>query len=219
MSEKYPLPTVGPETAPTDEYYRILFSSIENKIQGSSARTIAVTSSIKGEGKTTTITQMAKIAARDFGKKVLLLEGDSLNPQLHSIVANKPSERQAVGHTLIEGLDVMTLSNVINNKKINGPAFAYGLRKIIDAVSGSYDYILVDCPPILPLVDMRIIADVVDGIIMVIRAEGPSRSLVKSALKSIPAEKVLGVVLNGIMTKWPTYGYGYGYGYGYQNRS
>ncbi|MHB8481178.1 MAG: CpsD/CapB family tyrosine-protein kinase [Nitrospiria bacterium] len=212
-SDKNPLLTVGLEIAPTDEYYRILFSSIEKKIKGNGARTIAVTSSIKGEGKTTTITQMAKIAARDFEKKVLLLEGDALNPQLHSIVLDKPKERQAIGHTVIERLDVMTLSNVLNNKKINGPVFANGLRKIIDTVSGAYDYILVDCPPILPLVDMRIIARVVDGIIMVIRAEGPSRSMVKEALKSVPAEKILGVVLNGITTKWPTYGYGYGYDY------
>lgn len=211
MAEKYLLPTMAPDLAPSDEYYRILFAGIEKKCTRGYPRTIAVTSTMKGEGKTTTVTQLSKIAARDFGKKVLLLEGDSKSPQIHLVLGNLPSDGKAIGSTQIKGLDVMTLDNVIKNKKINGPAFSAGLKKIIEAVSQGYDYILIDCPPILPLVDMQIIAEMVDGILMVIRADGPSRSFVNSALASIPKEKLLGVVLNGVTTGLPGYGYGYNY--------
>ena len=123
---------------------------------------------------------------------------------------NRDQEGQAILKSAIPGLDVMTLSHIIKNKKVTGPNFATGLKKIIDTVSNSYDFIFVDCPPVLPMVDMHIIAGVVDGIIMVIRAEGPSRSLVNSALGSIPKEKIIGVVLNGMKSRWPRYGYGYG---------
>lgn len=212
MSEKYSFPLIGAEIPQSDEYYRILFSGVEKKFQNSGPKSIAVTSAIKGEGKTTTTVQLAKVAVRDFGKKILLLEGDLRSPQLSSIlmVSNKSQEGQAILRTTVPGLDVMTLSKIIKNKKVSGPAFATGLKKIIETVSSSYDYILVDCPPILPMVDMHIIAGIVDGIILVVRAEGPSRSMVNNALGSIPREKILGVVLNAVNSRWPNYGYGYG---------
>jgi len=202
---------MAPDLAPTDEYYRILFAGIEKKCIGKVPRVIAVTSTVKGEGKTTTVTQLGKIAARDFNKRVLLLEGDSKSPQIHLVLGNRPEDGKAISSTLIKGLDVMTLEKVIMNKKINGPAFSNGLKKVIETVSNRYDYILIDCPPILPLVDMQIIAGMVDGILMVIRADGPSRSFVNSALSAIPKEKLLGVVLNGVKTGIPGYGYGYSY--------
>jgi capsular exopolysaccharide synthesis family protein len=211
VSEKYSTSVIDPEVSPADEYYRILFSGIKRRIEGGKVKSIAVTSAIKGEGKTTTVMQLAKVIARDFEKRVLLLEGDITNPSLNSILVNKPREGQAIGTTIINGLDVMTLGHVIKNKKMNGPAFASGLKKVIETVSNGYDYILIDCPPVLPMVDTQIIAGIVDGLIFVIRAEGPSRSLVKSALKSIPKEKVLGVVLNGMKTRWSSYQRGYGY--------
>ncbi len=212
MSKKDSRSGVDPKIVPADEYYRILFSRIERRINGDEIKSIAITSAVKGEGKTTTITQLAKVVVRDFEKRVLLLEGDAINPSLNSILASKSREGQAIGSTAIRGLDVMTLDNVIKNKKVNGPAFAAGLKKVIETVSNSYDYILVDCPPVLPLVDMQIIAGIVDGIIMVVRSEGPSRSVVKNALASLPKDKILGVVLNGMKTRWSTsYLNGYGY--------
>jgi len=123
----------------------------------------------------------------------------------------KQGEDQAIALTSIPGLYVMTLDNIIKNKKINGPAFGNGLRKIIEMVSVSYDYILVDCPPVLPVVDTQIIAGIVDGIILLVRAEGPSRNLVRKALEGIPREKVLGVVFNGAKSRQLKYSHEYHY--------
>jgi capsular exopolysaccharide synthesis family protein len=212
---KYPFPLFVQENLPTDELYRVLFSNIERRIKEKPIRSIAVTSAVKGEGKTTTIIQLAKIAARDYGKKILLIEGDLRNPQLNAIPVSKPEADRAIGDTIVEGLHVMTLANITKNKAINGPTFANGIKKIIETVSNSYDFIFVDCPPLIPLVDMQIIANVVDGIIMVIRAEGPPRSLVNNALESIPREKVIGVILNQVKHSWSQSGYAYGYGYPY----
>lgn len=208
MQNSYTNLMVDSELSPSDEYFRILFLKIVKKI-GEKGKSILITSALKGEGKTTTIIQLAKVAARDFEKKILLLEGDAKNPQLSSIadLSDKQREGHAILNTAIPGLDLMTLDKIIKNRKINGPVFVNGLKKIIEMFWDSYDYILVDCPPVLPLVDTEIIAGIVDGILLVVKAEGPAKRLVKKALETLPKEKVLGVVFNGVQSKWQKYGH------------
>jgi protein-tyrosine kinase len=212
LSNQHPRIIINPEVTPMDEFYRGLFLKIDKKM-GPGSKSILITSAIKGEGKTTTIIQLAKVAARDFEKRVLLLEGDVKNPQLSGLVdiTERHREDQAISETTIPGLFVMTLDNIIKNKRISGPVFGNGLKKIIEMVSPSYDYVLVDCPPVLPVVDTQIIAGIVDGIILLIRSEGPTRNLVRKAIEGIPKEKILGVVFNGAKIKTSKYIHPYNY--------
>ncbi len=68
--------------SPTSEQYRLLFSKVDRICQNSGKSVIAVTSSVKGEGKTTTISNLAVIAARDFKKQCLLIDADFKNPSI-----------------------------------------------------------------------------------------------------------------------------------------
>jgi succinoglycan biosynthesis transport protein ExoP len=70
------------------------------------------------------------------------------------------------------------------------------MHMLILTLKERYDFILIDCPPILSLPDMNIIEKLVDGIILVIRAEKTSRDAVKTALNSLGADKIVGVILN-----------------------
>lgn len=202
---------MGLEDLPTDEIYRILFSNIERRISERPAKSIAVTSAVKGEGKTTTAIQLAKVMARDFGRRVLLLEGDIKNPQLGSIPLEKDAGGQAIRKTAIKGLEVMNLASITKSKPMNAPTFAGGLKKIVETVSESYDFILIDCPPVMPMVDMQIIAKFVEAILVVVRVQGPPRSLVNKALDSLPREKIIGVAFNGAENALSQYGYPYHY--------
>ena len=195
-----------------DEYYRVLFSRIEsNKKEGVKVKSIAVTSAVGGEGKTTTIIQLAKVTARDFGKKVLLVEGDFRNPQLHLLVKNGGKSDSAILETSIKGLDVMPLEKTAKNFSGKGLSFANGLSKVIESASHSYDLVLVDCPPVIGLVDTQIIANSVDGIILVVRADGPNRELVANGVEGLPKNKLLGIVFNGMKIVWPRSLYEYNY--------
>lgn len=216
---------VKTKTMIDDELYRILFSSIERRIGPRAVNSIAVTSATKGEGKTTTVINLARVAARDFGKRVLLLEGDLKSPQFHRfwaredgvglyhILTQKVQIDQATGVkvTDIEGLDVIPLGDIIESGEANRSVLIHSLNRVIQRASSRYDYVFVDCPPILPLVDMQVIGDAVDGVIMVVQVEGPPRSLVRKALGMIPEEKVLGIVLNRVKKVWPGYSYTYTY--------
>lgn len=214
---------IDPFESTYGEIYRLLFSGMERRIAEKGIRSIAVTSAIKGEGKTTTAIHVARTAARDFGKRVLLVEGDLRNPQFHrhwmkpdgvglyDVLRDHARCELAVGPTDTEGMEAMPLGNTPGAPEVSGSILAQGLKRVVRAVATRYDYIFVDSPPILPLVDMRIIAEAVDGILMVVRAEGAPRSVIAKALEAVPREKVVGVVLNGMKTAWPRYDYGYMY--------
>ena len=223
MQEKLPGPLLNVIDSGSSELYRVLFSGLMRQIADRPIRSIAITSSVKGEGKTTTAIHLARVAARDFGKKVLLLEGDLKNPQfgkrwsnpegtgLYHLLTKEATLEAAIQMTDQEGFEVLPAGRFSKKQDDSGSALALGLKRILQEVSVRYDFVFVDCPPVHPLVDTRIIAEAVDGVIMVIQSEGPPRSVVASAVESLPSGKVLGVVLNGMKTVWPRYSYGYTY--------
>jgi Mrp family chromosome partitioning ATPase len=87
------------------------------------------------------------------------------------------------------------------------------MRDLFDVLREQYDFILIDSPPILPLSDMNIFEEVVDGIIMIVRAESTARDAVTKALDTLGTEKVLGIVLNDVRQAFSYYQFNYQYDY------
>jgi Mrp family chromosome partitioning ATPase len=78
----------------------------------------------------------------------------------------------------------------------------------------SYEYVIIDAPPIGAVADFDLIQLAVDGVVMVLRPDHTRRGGCSKAFESIPKEKMLGVLLNATKA-WPFGSNGYGYGYGY----
>ena len=223
LLKKLPSPDADRAGMVNEEVYRLLFSGMERRLGGRPLKSIGVTSAIQGEGKTTTVIHLAQVAARDFGNRVLLLEGDLKSPQfyrrwtgptgvgLYEVLTDQVGFDKAILQTEQERLDAMPVGRVDRSRSVSGSVLFRTLHKVIEEAKARYDYIFVDCPPIFPLVDMRIIANAVDGMIMVIRAEGPPRSEVVKSTDSIPREKIIGVVLNGVKAFRSGYTSGYTY--------
>jgi Mrp family chromosome partitioning ATPase len=72
------------------------------------------------------------------------------------------------------------------------------MRDLFDVLREQYNFILIDAPPILPLSDMNIFEEVVDGIVMIVRAESTTRDTVTKALDTLGTDKVLGIVRNNV---------------------
>ena len=72
------------------------------------------------------------------------------------------------------------------------------MRELFDLLREKYDFILIDSPPILPLSDMNIFKEMVDGIVMIVRTERTTRDTVTKALDTLGSDKVLGIVLNDV---------------------
>jgi len=191
----------------------ILFSSVDDKI-----RTIMVASAQAGEGKTTTVSNLA-IAYAQEGKKVLLIDTDLRKPLLHqvfnisnyagltNVLTNQYELQDVVRETLIDHLDVITSGPIPPN-----PSEMLSSRKmktVLNEVKDLYDVILFDTPPVLAVTDALIMSSLCDGVILVVSTA--KKGLVKKAKANLEHvnTRFLGVVLNNVaMGKEIPYYYG-----------
>lgn len=207
--------------SPISETYRAIRTNLQFAGAGRQMKYIAFTSSVPGEGKSTTISNIALTMAQD-GKKVLLIDNDLRKPRQHKIfgLLNKGLTNSiAMGvpfaevvHTeVFPNLDVLTSGPIPPN-----PSEMLGSERmapLLKEVEEKYDYILLDLPPILAVTDAAIIGNMVDGVVLVVRSGMTSPEEAKEAKKRLEAghAHILGVVLNGVPTEKKGYGYGYYY--------
>ncbi|MHA0857844.1 CpsD/CapB family tyrosine-protein kinase [Paenibacillus sp. CMAA1364] len=181
----------------------IQFSSWDYKLQ-----VMAVTSTQAGEGKTTTISNLAVAYAQD-GKRVLLIDADLRHPSIHeafgvsnqiglsNLLANQCSSDEILRITEIENVTLVTAGAIPPNPT---ELLSSGrLNEIIEVWKESFDIILLDTSPIMAVADGLIVASISDGVILVVNAAGKvKRQYIlrsKERLESVKA-RILGVVLN-----------------------
>gem|GEM_PF-289811 len=197
------------------EQYRILYTKINALSKGNAHKIFAMTSALQNEGKTVTVLNLAVVMAKDFGQKTLVLEGDFRRPSialylnvdleegLVDILSSKsdlPSTMVPVANALVPFADD-NLAVLPAGHRTQGSTSLLSsprMRALFDVLREQYDFILVDSPPILPLSDMNFFEEVVDGIIMLVRAESTTRDMVTKALDTLGTDKVLGIVLNDV---------------------
>jgi capsular exopolysaccharide synthesis family protein len=209
--------------------YRMLFAKTDSLCRKQEKKVIAFTSAIKGEGKTTTTANLAVVAARDFGKRCLLIDGDYRNPALAKRfgipggpgLVDVISGEARLGDTIRRGpvtnLAILPMgrSGAIRSegevKKEGNIWTSERIKDVLKEVRGWFDYVFLDAPPILPLCDMNLISESVDGVVIVIRSETIPEQLLLQAMKSLDSSKIIGTVLNRAEITWPSRYYQYGY--------
>lgn len=189
------------------------FRTIRTNIQFASSadrqiKTIVVTSSGPGEGKSTSSANLAIVFAKS-GQRVLLVDADMRKPTVYktfklsnevglsTVLSTQKSVLEAAQQTTVENLSVLT-----SGPKAPNPSELLGsarMDQVIDKARNLYDIVIFDMPPVVAVTDAQIMASKADGTVLVIR-ENVSRkeSLVKARdlLKMVGA-RVLGVVYNG----------------------
>ena len=197
------------------EQYRVLYTKIHDLSQGNAHKIFAITSALQNEGKTVTALNLAVVMARDFGKRTLVLEGDFRRPSiplylnvdleegLVDILSSKSDLQPTmvpVANTLVPFADdnLAVLPAVRRTKSSMSLLSSPRMRELFDLLREKYDFILIDSPPILPLSDMNIFKEMVDGIVMIVRTERTTRDTVTKALDTLGSDKVLGIVLNDV---------------------
>ncbi len=225
--EKSPLLTdAGTETARA-EAFRVLRTNLQFLDLDNPPRSLVVTSAVPNEGKTTTATNLA-IALAQAGKQVLLVDGDLRRPQ----VAKRLHLETSVGLTtvLVGRSDVASSVQVHNESGVHvlssGPIppnptevlQSQAMRQLVARLQASYEYVIIDAPPVLPVADASIMSTDTDGSIIVTRHGKTTKEQLHQAASRIEqvGGRLFGVVVNMSPRKRAGYdGYGYGYGYGY----
>ena len=209
--------------SPISECYRGIRTSIEFSNLDKEMKVINITSSIKNEGKTTVITNLA-VNFANLEKKVLLLEGDLRNPSIHrmfeisntigltDILLDNKEFAECVHCTDVKNLHVLTCgsippnpSEILSSKK---------MKEFINELKEDYDYIFIDTPPIGVVTDAGIISNYSDGSVFVVgskQCDIEMAKLAKQKLEGVGAH-IIGAVLNKFESEGSSYSY-YNYYY------
>jgi len=180
-------------------------------------RTIALTSALPAEGKTTASINLALVTALSLGRRVLLVDCDLRRPRVHSALGLRPkaglaellngevSFEEAVMRADGADLDVLAVRDrpVNPSELLSSP----NMRELIASVAKRYDRVILDTPAALGLPDAKAVGDQCDGLIMVVRADKTRQEDVQSVLEILGRGRMLGVVLNGTSVDQSRYGY------------
>jgi capsular exopolysaccharide synthesis family protein len=221
MEYKRKLITALDPKSSISEQYRTIRTNIQFSAIDRDIRSIMVTSSGPGEGKSTTVANLA-VAFAQQGKKVLLVDADLRKPTVHytfnstntvgftSVLTKQMDLIKAVRETEIENLAILTSGPIPPN-----PAEILGskaMEKFFVEAYEAYDVLLFDTPPVVAVTDAQILANKCDGTILVVYSGKTEKEPVIKAKELLESAqgKLLGVVLNHKEIQGSSYYYYYG---------
>jgi capsular exopolysaccharide synthesis family protein len=203
-----PLIEEGPDS-PHAESYRVLRTNIQFGTKGLSGGAFAVASGGVGEGKSTTLFNLAYICAQQ-GDKVLIVDSDLRRPVQHTILGM--SNRFGLTNVLIrdvpieEAIKPTSVTNLHFLPSGKLPSSSLGIldsqrmRELVKNLKARYDYVFFDSPPIVGVSDASILCSEVDGVLLVVQYRKYPRTMSTRAKRMIEnvGGNIVGVVLNNI---------------------
>lgn len=218
---KRPLLTQTAHQSPRAESFRQLRTNLQFANVAGKATTVLMTSSLPGEGKSTTATNLA-IALAQAGQKVCLVDADLRRPMVNEYLGlerNAGLTTALVGSAAVDdllqawgddGLYVLTSGQIPPN-----PSELLGsdeMKNLVNRLESIFDAVIVDAPPLLPVTDAAVLAQHVGGVVVVVGSEKTKRQDLQKSLGALElvGAHLLGVVLNRLPVKGPdAYAYSY----------
>jgi capsular exopolysaccharide synthesis family protein len=216
-------PPIGPADAVDDhlvslvapvsaeaEQYRALRHVVEQKRRSDNMSVIAVSSPGGGDGKTTTAINLAGALAQAPDARVLLVEADLRQPSVGSLLGLQADGAVGLVHAILDPR--LTLADATQrlptfnlNVMVAGqtPLSPYEVLKsprlgdLLEEARRDYDFVVLDTPPLVPVQDYRVIARLVDGMVLVVAAHRTPRPMLAAAFDIIDPARMIGLVFNG----------------------
>lgn len=198
--------------SPLAEAYRHLRTSVLLSTAGRAPKSLLVTSSLPGEGKTTTAVNTA-VSLAQTGASVVIIDADMRRPRLRSIfgLSDRPGLSSILSSEVSDtdmlamvstdegtGLRILTSGPIPPN-----PAELLGsdqMRRLMATLQAQFAHVVVDSPPISSFTDGVLISSMVDGILLVVHGGKTSRHVVRRSRQLLHdvGAKIFGVVLNNV---------------------
>ncbi len=226
-AEEEPIISLDDQFDPRAENYRQLRTHLKFTNMDGGTQSVVVTSSIPGEGKTTTSCNLGVMMA-ESGSRVVIIDADLRRPRvaktlglegavgLSTILSGQIDLEDAIQSWGPDGeLDVITSGEIPPN-----PSELLGseaMRRLLRQLEGRYDVVLLDAPPLQPVTDPTVLASMASGVMLVTRVDGyVHREQLQGGLDSLASvdARVLGLVLTRVPQKRGTY---YAYQYAYES--
>jgi len=191
------------------EEFRTLYTNIRLLSPDDEIRSIVISSSVLGEGKSTTSAYLAKAAAA-LGKRVLLVDADLRRPSLHdkleltnalglcNLISTNLSFDQVIQKSPLEpNLSILTSGQIPPDP--SRMLASQKMQNLMDLFLEKYDLVIYDTPPLLGIVDAKLIAARTDGLIIVVGLDKTKASTLNQAMELLNSSPitVFGVIANG----------------------
>ena len=209
--------------APGAEEFRTLRSRLFQIRQKQNQQILLVSSALQGEGKSFVSLNLAQIIVRQAGRKVLLVDADLRRPQLHLRLGTQQTpgladylRGDADEFAVVQKGPIDNLLFIPGGEAGANPAELIAgprLKMLMRRLKGAFDWIIMDSPPAVPVSDASILANVCDGVVLVVQAAVTPLHAVQKAKEEFRNKPLLGVVLNRVDRNGTYPGYYY-YGYG-----
>jgi protein-tyrosine kinase len=204
------------------EQYRKLAATLHQAQSSRGTRVILCSSAAVAEGKTVTACNVALTLSESYQRRVLLIDADMRRPKVHhlfnlqnreglyeALCAN--SDRKIPVTAVTEHLSVLTSGrpgpdpvHVLTSER---------LTRVLEDAGSSFDWVIIDTPPVLLLPDAGLLMGMVDAALLVVAAGTTTYRMVKKAVDALGRERILGVVMNRADDSVLQAGYGSYYGY------
>jgi capsular exopolysaccharide synthesis family protein len=209
------------------EQFRTLRSRLYQTRKNQTLRSLVVTSSVPGEGKTFVTVNLSQAIVRQPDRRAIIIDADLRCPRAHMLLGapstpgltdylrGEADETAIMQHGpegnlcfIPGGSDVTNPSELLSNGR---------LGTLIERLAPVFDWVILDSPPCLPVADASILAGICDGVLLVVKAGSTPSAVAQRARQELQTRNIVGVVLNAVGEAHmynSEYYHAYRYGYG-----
>ena len=190
------------------EEFRTLRSRLYQLREQKPLSKLLITSALPKEGKSFTAANLAQVIVRQHGRRVLLIDADLRNPQLHNLLGADPGpglseylrgesdEYSVLQRGPMPNLLLLPAGRVGTNA---AELLASGrMKSLLNRMEPMFDWIIIDSPPAVPVSDAAILAKDCDGVLLIVRSNSTPTDAARRARNEFAGRNLVGVVLNGI---------------------
>ena len=201
------------------EQYRRLAAALHQAQVERGIKKVMVASAVAGEGKTITALNLALTLSESYLKRVVLVDADLRCPRIHELLDSAPIHglNEALKASQPTPLILTTVSPRLSilpagqadpdpMGRLTGPRMA----SLLSELAQTFDWVVIDTSPVVLLPDANLLAGMVDGAVIVIRAGQTSYDLVERAIQTLGRQRILGLILNrvdGAESQYPASAY------------
>jgi protein-tyrosine kinase len=205
------------------ERFRTLRSRLYKIASTRKLRKVLITSGVAAEGKTFVASNLAQSIIQQPELRVLLIDADLRSSRMHLLfgtqscpglsdyLRGEADEYGVIQKGSSENLFLIPGGNLVSNP--SELLLSDRMKQLLNTVTPVFDWIIIDSPPTLPVHDATVLADMVDGVLFVIRAGSTDAEIVERTAAEFQGKNLLGVVLNRVQ-KTDSYGEQYQNYYG-----
>jgi capsular exopolysaccharide synthesis family protein len=193
------------------EQYRVTATRLVLMSAHRKSTVVLVTSAVKGEGKTSSALNLAYVLAHDLGKSTFIIDCDFKHPRLsrYAGLAEGPGLAEVLGENVpvdscVQSLNGDPFSVLTGGSVSKHPVQLRQIEKLkalLETFRDRHDFIVLDTPPIYPLADVNVLANMADVVVLVIRAGTTPRDLAKRALSALKAKHEKTALLTGVLSQ------------------